>query len=89
MNQATFLLILLALGMLAYAWRRGDDSHRRGTIQGWHTLKRTLPLLTIAFVIVGYVNVLSPQDQGPVGEVCSSAPVPACCFQVDLTSFSR
>jgi uncharacterized membrane protein YraQ (UPF0718 family) len=62
MNQATFLLVLLALGVLAYAWRRGDGSHRRGVIQGWRTLRRTLPLLIIAFVIVGYVNILSPQD---------------------------
>jgi len=48
--------------LLAYAWRRGDGSHRRGLVQGWQTLKRTWLLLLVAFLIVGYVNVLSPQD---------------------------
>lgn len=48
--------------MWVYAWRRGDGSHRRGVVQGWQTLRRTAALLVLAFVIVGYVNVLSPQD---------------------------
>jgi uncharacterized membrane protein YraQ (UPF0718 family) len=54
-------LVVLAAGLLAYAWRRGDDSHRRGVAQGWRTLWRNLPLLVVAFVITGYVNVLAPQ----------------------------
>lgn len=61
MNTATAILSLLAAILLVYAWRRGDGSHRRGVAQGWQTLRRTLPLLIVAFVIVGYVNVLSPQ----------------------------
>jgi uncharacterized membrane protein YraQ (UPF0718 family) len=62
MTQATVLLVVLALFLLAYAWRRADGSHTRGLHQGWHTLKRTLPLLVVAFVIVGYVNALAPQE---------------------------
>ena len=62
MDTATIVLALLATGLLVYAWRRGDGSHQRGVTQGWHTLRRTLPLLVVAFVIVGYVNVLSPQE---------------------------
>lgn len=62
MTTATLLLILIALVLLAYAWRQGDGSHRRGLIQGWETLKRTWLLLLVAFLIVGYVDVLSPQD---------------------------
>lgn len=62
MNTATVTLVALAAGLLAYAWRRGDGSHWRGVVQGWRTLQRTLPLLVVAFVIVGYVNVLSPQN---------------------------
>lgn len=62
MTTATIILILLALILLVYAWRQGDGSHRRGLEQGWQTLKRTWLLLLVAFVIVGYVNVLSPQD---------------------------
>ena len=62
MNQATLILVVLALILFIYAWRRGDGSHRRGVSMGWHTLKRTLPLLLIAFIIAGYVKVLAPQD---------------------------
>ena len=62
MNVATLTLVVLAAGLWIYAWRRGDGSHRRGVVQGWQTLRRTLALLVAAFVIVGYVNVLSPQE---------------------------
>lgn len=62
MTIATATLVVLAAGMWVYAWRRGDGSHRRGVAQGWRTLQRTAALLVLAFVIVGYVNVLSPQD---------------------------
>ncbi len=62
MTQATVLLAGLALGLLLYAWRRGDGSHRAGLVAGWQMLRRTLPLLLAAFVIVGYVDVLAPQD---------------------------
>ncbi|MEJ2599812.1 MAG: permease [Anaerolineales bacterium] len=59
---ATGTLGMLALVMAAYAWRRNDGSLRRGVDAGWLTLKRNLPLLLLAFAIVGYVNVLSPTD---------------------------
>ena len=62
MNQATLILVGLTLILLIYAWRRGDGSHRRGVSMGWRTLQRTMPLLLIAFIIVGYVKVLAPQD---------------------------
>jgi uncharacterized membrane protein YraQ (UPF0718 family) len=61
MIVATLSLFILALILLAFAWRRQDGSHRRGVALGWQTLRRTLPLLLVAFAIVGYVNVLSPQ----------------------------
>lgn len=62
MNLATGILVALAAGLLFVAWRRGDGSHLRGITLGWQTLKRTLPLLALAFIIVGYVEVLSPQE---------------------------
>ncbi|NOZ50919.1 MAG: hypothetical protein GXP37_12890 [Chloroflexi bacterium] len=61
MTTATITLILLAAGLWLLAWRRHDGSHVRGVQAGWHTLRRTLFLLIIAFIIVGYVNVLQPQ----------------------------
>lgn len=62
MNTATVALVSLAVMLLLYAWQQGDGSHREGVRQGWRTLQRTLPLMIVAFVIVGYVNVLSPQS---------------------------
>jgi uncharacterized membrane protein YraQ (UPF0718 family) len=62
MSVATVTLVLLAAALLAYAWRRGDGSHRRGVQQGWQTLRRSLALLIVAFLIVGYVDVLAPQE---------------------------
>jgi len=62
MIVATITLIALAAALWLYAWRRNDGSHRRGLQQGWQTLRRTMPLLLVAFAIVGYINVLSPQE---------------------------
>ena len=61
MIESTIILILIALGLLTVAWRRHDGSHVKGARGGWETLKRTLPLLIVAFIIVGYVNALEPQ----------------------------
>jgi len=61
MTQATVLFWVLALGLWAAARRRGDGAHRRGALLGWETLRRTLPLLLLAFLIVGLVNALAPQ----------------------------
>jgi uncharacterized membrane protein YraQ (UPF0718 family) len=62
MNQATLIMIVLALALFVITRHRGDGSHHRGLVLGWRTLKRTIPLLLVAFTIVGYVNVLEPQD---------------------------
>jgi uncharacterized membrane protein YraQ (UPF0718 family) len=62
MTETTLIMVVLAVGMWVYGWRRGDDSHRRGLSLGWQTLKRTLPLLVLAFMIVGFVKVLAPQE---------------------------
>ena len=62
MNTATLILSLFALGLFLYAWQRGDGSHLRGIRQGAVTLQRTSLLLLIAFMITGYISVLSPQE---------------------------
>lgn len=62
MNTATIILSLLAAGLFLYAWQRQDGSHLQGVRQGVMTLRRTAILLLIAFLITGYVSVLSPQE---------------------------
>jgi uncharacterized protein len=62
MSTATITLWIIALALLIYAVSRRDDSLRRGAKLAWITTKRNAVLLVIAFVIVGYVNVLSPTE---------------------------
>jgi uncharacterized membrane protein YraQ (UPF0718 family) len=62
MIESTIIMFLIALVLLLIAWRRHDGSHVKGARVGWNTLIRTLPLLIVAFVIVGYVNALEPQS---------------------------
>jgi len=62
MREATWVLGVLALALAGYAWRRQDGSLLRGVEAGWRTLRRTLPLLIVAFIITGYVRALNPQD---------------------------
>ena len=62
MTAATLILIALAAALLVYAYRRGDGSHREGVVTGAHTLRRTAPLLLLAFAITGYVDALAPQQ---------------------------
>jgi len=59
-TTATIVLWVIALLLGFYAWRREDSSLKRGFQLGWLTLKRNTALLILAFIIVGYVNVLSP-----------------------------
>ena len=62
MNQATVILVILAALMIALAARRRDGSLRRGLDLSWTTVKRTIPLMLVAFAIVGFVEELAPQE---------------------------
>jgi uncharacterized membrane protein YraQ (UPF0718 family) len=56
----TIILWFITLILIIFAWRRDDGSLKRGIRLSWGTLKRNAALMIIAFIIVGYVNVLSP-----------------------------
>ena len=62
MTTATFTLWIIAAGLFLVAWIKKDGSYRRGAVQGWETFKRNAWTLIMAFSIVGFVNVLSPQS---------------------------
>ena len=62
MTTAIIVLWLIALGLAFAAWRRQDGSLKNGVTKGWQTLKRNTAILVLAFIIVGFVDVLSPQD---------------------------
>jgi len=61
-SAATALLGVLAAALAWVAWRRGDGSFQQGLTEAWRTVRQTGPLLGIAFLIVGYVQVLAPQQ---------------------------
>jgi uncharacterized membrane protein YraQ (UPF0718 family) len=60
MTFATIVLWIITVGLIVYAWGRHDGSLKRGVELGWQTLKRNAALMIMAFILVGYVNVLSP-----------------------------
>ena len=62
MSTATLILWLISAALLIYAWQRKDDSLKRGLSLSWQTLRRNAVLMILAFIIVGYVNILSPTE---------------------------
>jgi len=62
MTAATVVLWVIAIGFAYLAWKRKDKSLTTAIDLGWKTLKRNAVVLLLAFVIVGLVNALSPQN---------------------------
>lgn len=62
MTTAVIVLWLIALGLSFFAWRKRDGTLNAGIEKGWITLKNNILILLIAFLIVGFVEVLSPQN---------------------------
>lgn len=60
MSISTAVLAIIAAVMLIIAWSQGRDNLREGLTLTWRTVRRTIPLLLLAFAIVGFVNVLNP-----------------------------
>jgi uncharacterized membrane protein YraQ (UPF0718 family) len=61
-TEATAILVLIALTLVIVAWRQSTEQLKQGVQTGWATLKRTMPVLLLAFIIVGLVNALEPQS---------------------------
>jgi len=57
---ATIVLWIITVGLVLYAWRREDGSLKRGFSLGWQILKKNAAILILAFILVGYVDILSP-----------------------------
>jgi uncharacterized membrane protein YraQ (UPF0718 family) len=62
MTTATISLWVIAVVLTYFAWRKQDGTLRNGIDLGWKTLKRNALIMLLAFLIVGFVNVLSPQN---------------------------
>ena len=62
MTTATISLWIIAAVLLVYALSRRDDSLQKGVKLAWGTARRNAVLMIMAFIIVGYVNALSPTE---------------------------
>jgi uncharacterized membrane protein YraQ (UPF0718 family) len=60
MITSTIVLWIIAAGFLVYAWTRKDNSLQKGGQLALETTRKNALLLTLAFIIVGFVNVLNP-----------------------------
>lgn len=60
MTSANLLLGAIAVAVWFFAARRGQA--RRGLTLAAQSLRRTLVVILLAFLIVGYVNVLAPEQ---------------------------
>jgi uncharacterized membrane protein YraQ (UPF0718 family) len=47
--------------MFFFSWREGPETTRRGMELAWETTKQNALLILLAFIIVGFVNILSPE----------------------------
>lgn len=62
MNSATLVLWCIAGILLLFSWKDGTETVKRGGILAWETTKQNALLILLAFIIVGFVNILSPDE---------------------------
>jgi uncharacterized membrane protein YraQ (UPF0718 family) len=62
MNSATIILWVIAVVLLIFSWREGTDTLKKGWELTWKTTRQNTLLIVLAFIIVGFVNVLSPEQ---------------------------
>lgn len=61
MNSATLILWCIAVVLFLFSWKDSSDTVKRGGLLTYQTTKQNALLILLAFVIVGFVNVLSPE----------------------------
>jgi len=62
MSSATLILWCIACVLLVVSWRAGTATLKKGLELTWKTTRSNAVLITLAFLIVGFVNVLSPEE---------------------------
>ncbi len=62
MNSATIILWSIFIILFFFSWRKGPEVIKQGASLAWSTTKSNALLIILAFIIVGFVNVLSPED---------------------------
>jgi uncharacterized membrane protein YraQ (UPF0718 family) len=62
MNSATLILWCIAGMLFILSWRAGSGTIQKGLELTWKTTRSNALLIILAFIIVGFVNVLSPEQ---------------------------
>lgn len=62
MTTATIVLWAITIFLGILAWQKKDGTLKKGLQLAWQTTRRNTALMVVAFIIVGYVNVLSPSQ---------------------------
>ncbi|MFZ7103578.1 MAG: permease [Peptococcaceae bacterium] len=60
MTSSIILLTVLAVLAFSFAYKKGDGSHRKGLQISYKTLVNMFPLLMIAFLMAGFLQVVIP-----------------------------
>ncbi|MBS3809192.1 MAG: permease [Desulfobacterales bacterium] len=59
---AFIILIILAAAASVYAYKKGDGSHIRGFRTAKNTFTNIAPLLLVAFILAGFMQVVIPPE---------------------------
>jgi len=62
MNTVVIVLIILALFLFIVAYKKDDGSHSKGINQAYKNLVNMMPLLILAFIIAGFLQVVVPPE---------------------------
>lgn len=62
MKTSTIVLWIITIILLLFSWKQGQDTVKRGTQLAWLTTKKNGLLIILAFIIAGFVNILSPEE---------------------------
>jgi len=62
MNSATLILWIIAGLLFLYGLKQGEGTVKRGFVLACQTTKQNAILIILAFIIAGYVSILSPEE---------------------------
>jgi len=61
MNTSTIILWIITLTLFVFSWKKGTETVKQGVLLAWSTTKKNGLLILLAFIIAGFVNILSPE----------------------------
>ena len=62
MKTSTIVLWIITLVLFVFSFRKGADTVKRGIRLAWSTTRKNGLLIILAFIIAGFVNILSPEE---------------------------